>query len=224
VQEKPRQTKTCTNNAFNHSDTILNYEGMTKRLPLYVADVEGAEDGILSLSIVKQPASGLKWKVLSEDSEGMTVFAPILPANKPIFREHEGLQYNCIFLPDVIKDALERYAARRPRFDVEHNGLNVDGVRILQSFQIDYRTRTFFDDYFGLTDGTWVMVLWLPNVLRNKWDSRYTIDEAGNMVFNDKASGFTPQNFSGISISGVFTYHEVGLQEAIQMYNDLRIQ
>lgn len=196
---------------------------MTRRLPLYVADVEDKEDGLLGLSIVKQPASGLKWKVLSEDEEGMTVFAPILPANVPIFRTHEGKQFNVIFLPDVIKDLMTKYAGERQRFDVEHRGSPVDGVQVLQSFQIDYFSNTLYDNYFHLTDGSWVMVLKLPKYLRSKWESRWEIDENGNMVNGKDAGGFRSQDFFGISISAVLSYHEVSLSDAIQMYNDLRI-
>lgn len=197
---------------------------MTKRLPLYVADVEDGEDGLFGLSIVKRPASGLKWKILSEDEEGMTVFAPIIPANVPIFRIHEGKQYNVIFLPDVIKDLMTRYAGERQRFDVEHNGISVDGVQVIQSFQIDYYSNTLYDNYFHLTDGSWVMVLKLPKYLQNRWERRWEMDDNGNMVIDKEASRFRSHDFFGISISAVLSYHEVGLDEAIQMYNDLRIQ
>ena len=42
-------------------------------------------------------------------------------------------------------------------------------------------------------------------------------------MVNDKdASVFRSEDFFGISISGIFTYHEVSLSDAIELYNSIR--
>ena len=98
---------------------------MEKRLKLYLADIEDKEDGLLRLSLVKRPATGCACKVLSVGDKYVRVFAPIIVANKPIYRKDGNLgEYNLLFLPDVIKDIQTRTAIENPRikFDVEHDG------------------------------------------------------------------------------------------------------
>lgn len=201
-----------------------------KKIPLYIADLQDG-DGLKYLSIVKRPATHLQWKVLGHADGRLKVFAPILPANTPIYRRDDANgEYYALFTPQVIADTVERYAGERIRFDVEHSEIPVDDVRIVESFIIDYRRKTLYNDYFGLTDGSWVMVLSLPDELIPKWG---TWDE----LLTPKVNGDTPQNminmkqennirsddFSGISISGIFSYTELSLQEAVEMYNVLKI-
>lgn len=201
-----------------------------KNIPLYIADLQ-AGDGLQYLSIVKHPATHLEWKVLSRTNGRMKVFAPILPANTPIYRhDADNGEYYALFTPEVIADTVERYSGERIRFDVEHNCIPVSDVRIVESFIIDYHRKTLYNDYFGLTDGSWVMVLSLPDTLVPKWG---TWDEmlkpkgkkntAQNMVNNNITDNIRSDDFSGISISGIFSYTELSLQEAVEMYNVLKI-
>ena len=109
-----------------------------KRLPLYVADLQDTIDGLQGISIVKNPASGYKWKVLERHDTYIKVFAVVLPANTPIYRRDREIgEYTVLFTPDLIKDLMEDAARKRIRYDVEHNGRAVDGVFPAESFQID---------------------------------------------------------------------------------------
>ena len=202
---------------------------MNKKLPLYIADLQEG-DGLQCLSIVKQPATHLQWKVLDRAHGRLKVFAPILPANTPIYRhDKENGSYNVLFTPGLIEDVVERYAGERVRFDVEHNGHAVEDVRIVESFLVNYKRKTLYNDYYGLTDGSWVMVLSLPELLIPRWHKWEMLAPMGsevtqNMVFNKDAGGFRSEDFSGISISGIFSYSELSLSEAVEMYNTLKIQ
>ena len=61
--------------------------------------------------------------------------------------------------------------------------------------------------YQGLTDGTWCGV--------------FRVNP--NMVFRGFEGGVAPFDSWGFSVSGVFTYHEVKLSEAIEFYNKIRM-
>lgn len=201
---------------------------MNNKLPLYIADLQEG-DGLQYLSIVKRPATRLQWKVIDRAHGRTKVFAPILPANTPIYRhDNANGSYNVLFTPGLIEDVVERYAGERVRFDVEHNGHAVEDVRIVESFIVNYRRKTLYNDYYGLTDGSWVMVLSLPELLIpkfSKWDmlSPMGAEVPQNMVFNNESGCFRSEDFSGISISGIFSYSELSLSEAVEMYNTLKI-
>ena len=200
---------------------------MDKKLPLYIADLQEG-DGLQYLSIVKQPATRLQWKVLSSAHGRLKVFAPILPANTPIYRhDKENGSYNVLFTPGLIEDVVERYAGERIRFDVEHDYTPVEDVRIIESFIVNYKRKTLYNEYFGLTDGSWVMVLSLPELLIPKWSKWDMLSPFGevskeNMVNAKNEAVFRSEDFSGISISGLFSYSELSLSEAVEMYNTLK--
>lgn len=183
---------------------------MKRKLPLYIADLTEQEDKMLSLSIVKNPATGLKWKVLEQTKDFTKVFAPILTANKPIYRNNEAYgEHYVMFTPEVIADIMADCSKRKVPFDIEHNGTPTNAVCWLESFQIDYYNGKQFKGYYGLTDGTWCAVLNLEN-------------KPQNMVFSKNLTIGSLLDFSGISISGIFTYHPVSLSEAIEFYNKIK--
>lgn len=196
---------------------------MNKRLPLYIADIAEPQDRTLNLSIVKRPAIGMPWKVLEQTNDSVKVFAPILTANKPIYRNNEAYgEHYVMFTPDVVSDVINDFSRRGITFDIEHSGKPVNGVRVLESWQIDYSTNKLYKAYPNLTDGTWVMVLC--------FDVK-TFDVSGldvkNMVNGGRARGgcrldIFPNLNLGISISGIFTYYPVSLSEAIEFYNKIK--
>lgn len=179
---------------------------MKKRLPLYIVDLNEKEDKMLSLSIVKHPATGLPWKVLEQTEQETKVFAPILSANKPIYRNNNTYgEHYVMFTPNVIADIIADCSRRKVPFDIEHNGIPTNAVQMLESFQIDYYNGKLYKGYPGLTDGSWCAVLNLKN-----------------MVFRKNPTDGSPLDFLGISISGIFTYHPVSLAEAIEFYNKIK--
>lgn len=190
---------------------------MDKNLKLYLADVADDADGLLRLSLVSRPATGCACKVVGVSDEYVNVFAPVIVANRAIYRRDDHLgEYNLLFLPEVIKDIQERAAVTMPSmtFDIEHSGRAVSGIVVLQSFLIDSANGMSYADYEGLTDGTWCMVLAIP---RGVLTAAFP-----NMVFADIDTGTSPHDFFGISMSGIFTYEEVTLSDAIDIYNKIR--
>ena len=178
---------------------------MDKRLPLYIADINPTDnDGLLSLSLTKKPATGLFCRQIDNN----TIFAPIVAANKPIYRNNDiyGEHY-LMFTPDVIRDIMLNNNQRHVGFDMEHTGTPIEGIEWLESFQIDYTRGKVYRGYQGLTVGTWCGV--------------FRVNP--NMVFRGFEGGVAPFDSWGFSVSGVFTYHEVKLSEAIEFYNKIRM-
>lgn len=210
---------------------------MKERLKLYVADIEDKEDGLLWLSLVRHPATGCACKVLSVGERYVRVFAPVVVANKPIYRKDDHLgEYNLLFLPDVVNDIVTKTAIEdRIKFDIEHQGKEVEGVRVVKSFIIDYTTDTLYSNYFGLPHGSWVMELLVPisvvskvcgniDIINNYkvYENSINFNTSGNMVNRENATQSGSHDFFGISISGVFTYSEVSLSDAIDIYNKIK--
>lgn len=186
---------------------------MNRRLPLYIADLCESSDRMLSLSIVKRPAIGLPWKVLENTEDKIKVFAPIITANKPIYRNNEAYgEHYVMFTPDVISDIIADCSHRNVSFDIEHDGTPIKGVYWIESLQIDYSVGKQYKAYPSLTDGSWVGVL---EIEKQSFKGQ-------NMVNGASRGGGCPSDFSGISISGIFTYHEVTLSEAIEFYNKIK--
>lgn len=175
-----------------------------RKLPLYIADI-GHGDKMISLSLVEKPASGMRAKIISSDDNGCIMFAPIVPANTPIYRKNEAYgEHYVMFLPDVIRDMMADANIRHISFDYNHSGRVLDGVYLIESFQIDYQSGKAYNRYFGLPDGSWACLFYVPN-----------------MVFSLFKRQPTPLQLFGISISGIFSYNRLDLPEAIAVYNDL---
>lgn len=173
--------------------------------PLYIADI-ATGDKMLSLSLTMKPASGMKAKVMERGKDGVYVFAPVIPANIPIYRRNEVYgEHDVLFLPNVIRDMMHDANKRNIPFDYEHTGKKLD-VQVIESFQIDYKANKTYKEYVGLPDGTWVMFLYVPNMVFS--------------MFNPQP---TPLQLFGISISGIFSYNKLELNEAIELYNVLKI-
>ena len=178
---------------------------MNKRLDLYIADLVDDDDRMLALSLVKRPASGMTWKVLNDDGAVVTLVCPIIPANVPIYRKDEMGEYNVVFLPNVIRDMMLDASKHRIPFDTGHSGLPIRNVEILESWQTNESVGIGSGAYgTPVPDGTWMMHL--------------SIEKLG---FFEKSDLGWLENFSGISISGRFSYHRVSLWEAIELYNEL---
>ena len=181
---------------------------MNIRLPLYVADLVDDADRMLALSLVKHPASGMPWKVIANDGSIARVVAPIIPANTIIYRKDEMGEYNLIFTPDVVSDLMLDASKRHIPFDVSHSGLPIRNVDIIQSWQVDESKGVGSGDYGApVPDGTWMMML-----------------QINLLGFSDVVREGWLENFSGISISGRFSYDEISLHDAIDLYNLLNKQ
>lgn len=186
---------------------------MNKQLKLYLADIKDDADRMIAISLTKHPSSGMKGRVLSMNETHVDCLFVVCPANTPIYRKDDVLgEYNVLFLPDVIRDMMVDAAQRKSPFDKEHSGIPVKGVVVVESFQIDVAKGKTDTRFPNVPDGSWVMVARLPK----------------NLVFDDVEGERWGLEFSddldwGLSISGVFSYDEIRLSDAIRMYNELNI-
>ena len=186
---------------------------MNKGLKLYLADVKDQSDRMVAISLTKHPSSGMKGKVLAMNETTVDCLFVVCPANTPIYRNDNVIgEYNVMFMPDVIKDMMVDAAQRKTPFDVEHSGIPIRGVVVVESFQIDVAKGKTDNRCPDVPDGSWVMVARLPK----------------NLVFD----GLSPEGWGlefsddldwGLSVSGVFSYDEIRLSDAIRMYNELNI-
>lgn len=186
---------------------------MDKTLKLYLADIKDDADRMIAISLTKHPSSGMKGRLLAVDDDTITMFAVVCPANTPIHRKDDVMgEYNVLFLPDVIRDMMIDAAQRKTPFDIEHSGIPIRGVVVVESFQIDTIKGKTFNLCPDVPDGSWCMVI---KVLKN-------------LVFPDLSGEGWGFDFSanldwGLSVSGVFSYDEIRLSDAIRMYNELNI-
>lgn len=172
---------------------------------LYTASVDDSIDGVVSISIVGEPANGGRFHVVEDKEDSILVAAPILVANQLIYRNNESYgEHYIVFLPDVIRSAEERATEQKTTyvFDVEHSGEKIDGVLMVQSFIVDRKAGiSGYSGLYGLTDGSWVGLFRVTD--------RGIID------------GIKEGRYRGVSVSMYATYEEVALKDAIDMYNYL---
>lgn len=178
---------------------------MIRNLKLYTADLVDTIDGVVGISIVKEPANRGVFSVVEDNGDSMLVATPIIVANVPIYRNNGTYgEHYVVFTQDVIKSAMEKATESKTiyTYDVEHNEQPIEGIMLTQSFLIDYdKGITAYKGLCGLTDGTWV----------------------GLFKVTDKTliEGIKNGTYNGISVSMYATYEEVSLQDAIDMYNYL---
>lgn len=176
------------------------------KLNLYIADISSKDDRLVSISFVNTPAIGLKLTILSQDDDSMTIAAPIIIANKPIFRNDKYLgSRNVFFLPETISDIIKKGTYERSIYvyDIEHDGNQIDDVLLIESFTIDYqRGITGYKGLYGLTDGSWVGKFFIKN--------KKLIDYIKSNKVN------------GLSISAYLTEEKVQLNDAIEIYNKIQ--
>lgn len=178
------------------------------RLKLYTAEIPTEKsDGLVSISFVSKPANEGKFHIMSETDGCLQCSAPILTANKIIYRNDNVLgEHNIIFLPEVVEAVMNKAMTDKAvySFDLEHS-TKVEGISLVQSFLIDYDNGiTRLNGHNGLNDGTWVGVF--------------------NVTNQEVIDGIKNGTYNGVSASLYAGYEEVSLSDAIEMYNALNFK
>jgi hypothetical protein len=148
-------------------------------------------DAALSWSertVEKADVSNHAFRVQNEDKR--IVSGPIMVANLPIYRFNEEMgDHYIVFRPETIETIVQRFAKenRNGQANIMHDGVQVDGVFLFESFIIDDRkpTPVGFDK--------------LPN---GSWFGSFKVEN--DEVWQRVKSG----EFTGFSVEGLFSYKE----------------
>jgi hypothetical protein len=148
-------------------------------------------DAALSWSertVEKADVSNHAFRVQNEDKR--IVSGPIMVANLPIYRFNEEMgDHYIVFRPETIETIVQRFAKenRNGQANIMHDGVQVDGVFLFESFIIDDRkpTPVGFDK--------------LPN---GSWFGSFKVEN--NEVWHRVKSG----EFTGFSVEGLFSYKD----------------
>jgi hypothetical protein len=148
-------------------------------------------DAALSWSertVEKADVSNHAFRVQNEDKR--IVSGPIMVANLPIYRFNEEMgDHYIVFRPETIETIVQRFAKenRNGQANIMHDGVQVDGVFLFESFIIDDRkpTPVGFDK--------------LPN---GSWFGSFKVEN--DEVWQRVKSG----EFTGFSVEGLFSYKD----------------
>lgn len=139
-------------------------------LPLYVVAPVTEDDGVIRVSLVEDPAVESNFEVFRNQSakapamyavqseERRLVRGVVLRADYPIFRrDAEGDPgYYVTFPKAAIRQLAEKYLAedRANNVDTDHDGVEVDGVRMVQMFIKDAAAGVDPEGFTDIEDGS----------------------------------------------------------------------
>lgn len=121
--------------------------GTYNNLPVYTAEINEADEGMVCISLVDEPATMsnfmafdkvkelLKYSV--EDDDKRIVFGMVMAANLPIYRYSEDVgEYYIIYQRDTIAKMAQKYLKekRQNNVDTQHNFNYEDGIEMRQIF------------------------------------------------------------------------------------------
>ena len=169
-------------------------------LPIFNLEIEGMEDGIYAVSIVKHPATEQAYMLFNKDSEmqkfriedeeKQIVTGVLMTANSLIYRSNEEIGEHYIrFTPEAIRKGMQLFFrdGHHLTANFEHNSNQpVNGVYFYESFQVDQERGISAPKGMDVPDGSWV----------------------GTMKVEDPAIWelIRQGDFTGFSIEGFFTY------------------
>lgn len=117
-----------------------------KGLPVYSATMSEDGDGMVRISLVDFPAVESDFVAFKEakrlqryavqDEERHLVRGVVMRADYPIYRADANGEYWIVYKPETIRRMAEKYLAesRQNMVDTMHNGVDIDGVDMVQFF------------------------------------------------------------------------------------------
>jgi Putative phage serine protease XkdF len=196
-----------------------------KKLKVYKLCIDPQIDdttGVTVISLVQDPAieknfiafskegAGVIRMKFSVDKSKMIVTGPIMIPNFPIYRNERNIdgtikdEWYVIADKDLITNVIQKFfkTNRNANTSLEHNGALLNGVYLIESFQVD-ASRGIQPPvgYGSIPDGTWFGSMKVEN--------------------NDIWSEIEAGTFKGFSIEGLFTYEATGatLLEQAELLN-----
>ena len=174
------------------------------KFPIYKMVIDDSSDtGLNAVALVDTPAIERLWMTFNKDSESdekenkfsfavqsedrRIVTGPLLIANLPIYRKAEdGSEFYVVFDAPTIEQLVMKYHKDGFQHSVNlmHNGQQVDGVFMFESFIIDSKRGISAPAGFSnVPDGSYFVSYKIEN------------DEVWNLIKTDTFKGFSAEGF-----------------------------
>ena len=165
-------------------------------LPVYIAQIDNTEEGILDISLVDYPAVKRDFVLFSQDKmnfsiqneEKRIISGVVMLADTPIYRKSPTAgEYYIVFTRDIIEMMVEKmsFEGKLNNITLNHNGQLVEGVTLVELF--------IKDSSKGLNPS------YLPDVTEGSLIASYKVENED--IWNQIKAG----EFRGFSLSGIFS-------------------
>lgn len=165
-------------------------------LPVYIAQIDNSEEGILDISLVDYPAVKRDFVLFSQDKmnfsiqseEKRIISGVVMLADTPIYRKSPTAgEYYIVFTRDIIEMMVEKmsFEGKLNNITLNHNGQLVEGVTLVELF--------IKDSSKGLNP------TYLPDVTEGSLIASYKVENED--IWNQIKAG----EFRGFSLSGIFS-------------------
>ena len=165
-------------------------------LPVYIAQINNTEEGILDISLVDCPAINRDFVLFSQDKvnfsiqneEKRIISGVVMLADTPIYRKSPTAgEYYIVFTRDIIEMMVEKmsFEGKLNNITLNHNGQLVEGVTLVELF--------IKDSSKGLNPN------YLSDVTEGSLIASYKVENED--IWNQIKAG----EFRGFSLSGIFS-------------------
>lgn len=165
-------------------------------LPVYIAQIDNSEEGILDISLVDYPAVKRDFVLFSQDKmnfsiqseEKRIISGVVMLADTPIYRKSPTAgEYYIVFTRDIIEMMVEKmsFEGKLNNITLNHDGQLVEGVTLVELF--------IKDSSKGLNP------TYLPDVTEGSLIASYKVENED--IWNQIKAG----EFRGFSLSGIFS-------------------
>ena len=165
-------------------------------LPVYIAQINNTEEGILDISLVDYPAVKRDFVLFSQDKmnfsiqseEKRIISGVVMLADTPIYRKSPTAgEYYIVFTRDIIEMMVEKmsFEGKLNNITLNHNGQLVEGVTLVELF--------IKDSSKGLNP------TYLPDVTEGSLIASYKVENED--IWNQIKAG----EFRGFSLCGIFS-------------------
>ena len=165
-------------------------------LPVYIAQIDNSEEGILDISLVDYPAVKRDFVLFNQDKmnfsiqneEKRIISGVVMLADTPIYRKSPTAgEYYIVFTRDIIEMMVEKmsFEGKLNNITLNHNGQLVEGVTLVELF--------IKDSSKGLNPN------YLPDVTEGSLIASYKVENED--IWNQIKAG----EFRGFSLSGIFS-------------------
>lgn len=135
------------------------------KLPVFYIDIDLEDDitGMSCISFVRDPAVEVDFmcfekekQIFAKDEDQHIVFGPAIIADKPIYRNKDGYEFNVVFTKDVIKKIVEKYTAQNlwNTVSLQHDGNNITSALCVEHYQKDTARGISPKGFEEVTDGS----------------------------------------------------------------------
>lgn len=188
-----------------------------KKLPVYKLRVSEDDDSPLVvdyIGLVDDPAIQLNWLTFdkkikfSSDNQKRLIMGALMVADMPIYRRDEKMgEYYVVFEKEEIYKIVQKFFRNKltSNFNIMHEGANLDGVYLIESFIIDDSRGVKAPEAFkDLAQGSWLCTVKVDN--DEIWERFIKTGE-----------------LKGFSIEGLFSYEKIDQADETLLDEIIRI-